>query len=85
MAETSIVCRADRMNIQRIAAHALVIGGGASGMTAALSLAEQGFHAYLIEKTDTLGGNLKNVDRLLDGTKTLDFLENPQIHLQNGD
>ena len=53
----------------------LVIGGGAAGMTAALSLAEQGFHAYLLEKTDSLGGNLKNVSRLLDGTETSDFLE----------
>jgi len=36
---------------------ALVVGGGLSGITAATNLAEQGFHAYLIEKTNALGGN----------------------------
>ena len=29
---------------------AMVIGGGIAGMTAALSLAEQGFHVSIIEK-----------------------------------
>ncbi len=35
---------------------ALVIGGGIAGMNAALALADQGFKAYLLEKTETLGG-----------------------------
>jgi heterodisulfide reductase subunit A-like polyferredoxin len=34
----------------------LVIGGGVSGMTAALTLADQGFETTLVEKTETLGG-----------------------------
>jgi heterodisulfide reductase subunit A-like polyferredoxin len=37
---------------------ALVIGGGPSGMSAALSLAKQGFMVNLIEKSDSLGGRL---------------------------
>ena len=36
---------------------ALVIGGGLSGMAAALGLANQGFHTYLIEQSGELGGN----------------------------
>jgi len=36
---------------------ALVIGGGLSGMTAALGLADQGYHTYLVEQSDRLGGN----------------------------
>ncbi len=40
---------------------ALVIGGGLSGMSAALSLADQGFSAYLIEQSDKLGGNALNL------------------------
>ena len=36
----------------------LVVGGGISGMTAALSLAEQGMDVHLVEKDDALGGNL---------------------------
>lgn len=35
----------------------LVIGGGVSGMTASLSLAEQGFKVHLIERESKLGGN----------------------------
>jgi heterodisulfide reductase subunit A len=38
---------------------ALVMGGGISGMTAALGFARQGYRAYLIEKTSELGGNLR--------------------------
>ena len=40
---------------------ALVIGGGLSGMTAALSLADQGFECYLVEKEKKLGGNLRDL------------------------
>lgn len=39
----------------------LVIGGGLAGMEAALSLAEQGYQVYLVEKENELGGNLKNL------------------------
>jgi heterodisulfide reductase subunit A-like polyferredoxin len=38
---------------------ALIVGGGAAGMSAALSLAEQGFPVHLIEKEAKLGGNLR--------------------------
>ncbi|MBN1291707.1 MAG: FAD-dependent oxidoreductase [Candidatus Latescibacteria bacterium] len=40
---------------------ACVIGGGLSGMTAALALANQGFTVNLIERKGELGGNLRNV------------------------
>jgi len=45
---------------------ALVIGGGLSGMTTALSLARQGFESYLVEKSDKLGGQLNRVRYTLD-------------------
>jgi heterodisulfide reductase subunit A len=35
----------------------LVIGGGMTGMKAALALAEQGFPVHLVEKNDSLGGH----------------------------
>jgi heterodisulfide reductase subunit A-like polyferredoxin len=38
---------------------ALVIGGGATGMTATLGLAEQGFEVILVEKEKELGGNFR--------------------------
>jgi len=40
---------------------ALIIGGGASGMTAALTLADQGFPVHLIERDNQLGGNLRHI------------------------
>ena len=42
----------------------LVIGGGVAGMTAALTLADQGFPVHLVERTDALGGNLRHLERL---------------------
>ncbi len=39
---------------------ALVLGGGAAGMNAALDIARNGYKVTLIEKTDQLGGNLQN-------------------------
>jgi len=40
---------------------ALVLGGGVAGMTAALSLAEQGFPVHLVEREGELGGNLRHI------------------------
>jgi len=43
----------------------LVIGGGLSGMTAALELARQGFETHLVEKERELGGHLSHIHYLL--------------------
>ncbi len=50
---------------------ALVIGGGLTGMTAALEISKQGFPVHLVEKTNALGGNLRRVTHSITG-------ENPQ-------
>ncbi len=47
---------------------ALVVGGGPAGMSAALVLAEQGFEVDLVEREDHLGGNLRNLRFLADGS-----------------
>ena len=47
---------------------ALVIGGGLSGMTAALALAAQGFETVLVEKEKELGGNLRHIYYTEDGS-----------------
>jgi len=44
---------------------ALVIGGGLSGMTSAIELANQGFDVHLVEKEKELGGNLRRIHYLL--------------------
>jgi heterodisulfide reductase subunit A len=40
---------------------ALVIGAGLAGMTAALSIARQGFDVFLVEREAELGGNLRRI------------------------
>jgi heterodisulfide reductase subunit A-like polyferredoxin len=40
---------------------AVVIGGGVAGMTAALTLADQGFPVHLVERAERLGGNVWNI------------------------
>ncbi|HSF80441.1 MAG TPA: FAD-dependent oxidoreductase [Anaerolineales bacterium] len=47
---------------------ALVIGGGLAGMTAALSIARQGFAVTLVERAAELGGNLKHIYTSLPGS-----------------
>lgn len=46
---------------------ALVIGGGLSGMTAALAIADQGFEVCLVEKDKEWGGHLRQLDKTIDG------------------
>jgi len=40
---------------------ALVVGGGLSGMTAALSIADQGYEVHLVEREPELGGHLRHI------------------------
>jgi len=45
----------------------LVVGGGLAGLTAALTLADQGFETHLVEQADSLGGRHLNNPVTLDG------------------
>jgi heterodisulfide reductase subunit A-like polyferredoxin len=62
----------------------IVIGGGLSGMTAALALANQGFDVHLMEKTNRLGGNLLNIHGTLEADDiaafTSDLIDRVQKH-----
>lgn len=53
---------------------ALVIGGGLAGMTAASSLADQGFACILLEKSGKLGGNFRNLHYTLSGADPKSYL-----------
>ncbi len=53
----------------------LVIGGGLSGMVAALSLADAGYEVILVEKEDQLGGNLRNIYYTLEGEDSQRLLQ----------
>jgi heterodisulfide reductase subunit A len=52
----------------------LVIGGGLSGMRAALKLADQGFDCALVEREVELGGNLRHIYHTLEGNDPQEFL-----------
>jgi heterodisulfide reductase subunit A-like polyferredoxin len=60
------IARAGKLNPLEITkvpviTEALIVGGGAAGMNAALNLAGQGFPVHLVERKGTLGGNLTNL------------------------
>ena len=63
---------------------ALVIGGGVAGMSAALSLAEQGFPATIVEKTAELGGAARDVSATWKGqdvqAMVTDFIQKVEQH-----
>lgn len=42
---------------------ALVVGGGVSGIKAALDLADSGFYVYLLDKTPAIGGVMGQLDK----------------------
>ena len=73
----------------------LVIGGGVAGMTAALTVADQGFHAVLVEKGPHLGGLLNRVSTVshdhgvmpapeIVGVKTTLVESHPNINIYTG-
>ncbi len=41
----------------------MVIGGGISGMQAALDLAESGYFVYLVEESAAIGGAMAQLDK----------------------
>ncbi len=71
---------------------ALVVGGGLAGMTAALSIAQQGHEVYLIEKETDLGGLARRIYSTLDGLDVPALIRglkqsvfrHPAIHVYTG-
>ncbi len=66
-----------------VIASGLVIGGGPSGMCAALSLAEQGFKTYLVEKDAELGGMLRHTYYTLSGEDPQSYLRQLSARIHN--
>ncbi len=56
-----------------------MVGGGIAGMTSALSLADQGFEVFLVEKNGNLGGMARRIHYTLEGMDVQTFL-NDMIH-----
>jgi heterodisulfide reductase subunit A len=53
---------------------ALVVGGGLSGMTSALSIVEQGHEVHLVEKETDLGGMARRIHYTLEGLDVQAYL-----------
>jgi heterodisulfide reductase subunit A len=62
--------------------NALVIGGGVTGLTAALELSRQGFVVYLVEKEKELGGNIHHIYYTLEGAQPKEHFKHliDQVH-----
>ncbi len=69
---------------------ALVVGGGIAGMNAALDLAEMGFKTYLLEKGESIGGHMAQLDKTFptlewsicfEGPKMVDVGRHPNIEI----
>jgi len=71
---------------------ALVVGGGVAGMTSSLSLANQGYEVFLVEKDTDLGGMARRIHFTLEGMDVQAYLgdmirkvyQNPLIHVSTG-
>lgn len=71
---------------------ALVVGGGLAGMTAALSLANQGHEVYLVEKEPELGGMARKMYFTLEGLDVQKYVHDlvqriyrhPLVHVRTG-
>jgi len=68
----------------------LIVGGGISGIQAALDVANQGFKVYLVEKTPSIGGSMARLDKTfptndcsicIEAPKMVDILSHPNIEL----
>ncbi|RLB07761.1 MAG: hypothetical protein DRG27_06240, partial [Deltaproteobacteria bacterium] len=55
--------------------HALVVGGGVTGLEAALSIAEQGYPVTLVEKTDKLGGHALSIKETWQGEDVSSYVK----------
>jgi len=51
------------MNFKNPIGSVMVIGGGISGIQAALDLAESGYFVYLVEKSGAVGGVMSQLDK----------------------
>jgi heterodisulfide reductase subunit A len=61
--------------VSEVKRRGLVLGGGLSGMRAALGLAQQGFECALVETEKELGGNLREIYYTLEGNDVQHFLQ----------
>ncbi len=57
----------------------MVVGGGISGIQAALDLASSGFRVYLVEKSPTIGGKMAQLDKTFPTNDCSMCIESPKF------
>jgi sarcosine oxidase subunit alpha len=74
----------DPDHYDRMAAHCdlLVIGGGPSGLAAALAAGRTGARVILVEETDGLGGRLRSEREVIDGAPAMDWVAAARAELE---
>jgi len=69
---------------------ALVLGGGIAGISASLDLADMGFKVYLVERGESIGGHMAQLDKTfptldcsicIEGPKMVDMSRHPNIEI----
>jgi len=69
---------------------ALVLGGGIAGISTALDLADMGFKVYLVERGESIGGHMAQLDKTfptldcsicIEGPKMVDVSRHPNIEI----
>jgi len=69
---------------------ALVLGGGIAGISAALDLANMGYKVYLVERSESIGGHMAQLDKTfptldcsicIEGPKMVDVSRHPNIEI----
>jgi len=58
---------------------ALVLGGGIAGINAALDLAEMGFKVYMVEKKESIGGHMAQLDKTFPTLDCSICIEGPKM------
>ncbi len=49
--------------MQKTIGAVVVVGGGITGMQAALDLADSGFYVYIVEQSSSIGGMMSQLDK----------------------
>jgi len=69
---------------------ALLVGGGIAGISAALDLADMGFKVYMLERGESIGGHMAQLDKTfptldcsicIEGPKMVDVSRHPNIEI----
>jgi heterodisulfide reductase subunit A2 len=68
--------------VTRVVSQALIVGAGLAGMTAALSLADQGISVMLVEKSTRIGGIAGEIHHALEGHSPRQMVEDLALRVK---